>query len=283
MASTRLLSCLSRRTTAPRSKEAWDCAKVGTAVSASISIGIRFNVLRSREGTPEVYHPSYRAGIFFQSNLHAAGMGAHLLSCKLRADVLGGAALRLSIGMDVCDGRSRLNMDYPPSSRLPAFFPPSYFRQCFCSPVQPLHHNVRAGRVVARLPRPKPAPRLCSPGKAFSQPQHTQGSTPLITPRPLKSSTASQPWRAKWAKRSMTRQLVHSPLLASALCSPSFQGVLLVGMFFNTYLYGLVTAQFLTYRNTGTPPRVRSCAQSLTPVSDFKDPLWIKYARVALS
>jgi hypothetical protein len=36
-------------------------------------------------------------------------------------------------------------------------------------------------------------------------------------------------------------------------------GVLLLGLFFNTYLYGLVTYQFLVYRNT-----------------KFNDPLWLK-------
>lgn len=36
-------------------------------------------------------------------------------------------------------------------------------------------------------------------------------------------------------------------------------GVLLLGLFFNTYLYGLVTYQFVVYHNT-----------------KFNDPLWIR-------
>ncbi|KAG6919023.1 hypothetical protein DXG01_009733 [Tephrocybe rancida] len=43
-------------------------------------------------------------------------------------------------------------------------------------------------------------------------------------------------------------------------------GVLLLGLFFNTYLYGLVTYQFMVYANTSL----------LMEIKEFKDPMWIK-------
>ncbi|KAJ6612737.1 hypothetical protein B0H10DRAFT_1806973 [Mycena sp. CBHHK59/15] len=56
--------------------------------------------------------------------------------------------------------------------------------------------------------------------------------------------------------------IVGQPCFATthALNNPRFKGVYLLGLLFNTFLYGLVMAQFLTYFNTKS-----------------NDPLWIKY------